>query len=119
VNLLWLIIFLPCAISVCYATRFLFAASALFVTRADSLQYVWYQLYRLGTRPDSMFPLWIRYCILSFIPMAFIASVPADAVLHGPAPGLVLGAVAVMISVLALMRWYWNFGLRRYTSASS
>ena len=118
-KLVFMIPALPCALGVIYGVRFFFSASAVIFTRAENLNYVWYQLYRLGTRPDAVYPAWLRYAIFTVIPVAFIASVPARFLLEPPSFTLLIGAVvASTVSVYASTR-YWRFALRFYASASS
>lgn len=110
---------LPCALGVIYGVRFLFSASALIFTRAENLNYVWYQIYRLGTRPDAVYPPWLRYAILTVVPVAFIASVPARLLLEPPSAALLAGAFAVSAVSVYLSTRFWRFALRFYSSASS
>lgn len=118
-KLAFLVIALPAALAVTYGVRFLFSASALIFTRAENINYVWWTFYKLGTRPDTVYPLWLRYAILTFIPVAFIASVPARLLLEPPSAMLIVGLFVVStVSVYASTR-FWRFALRFYSSASS
>ena len=118
-RILTLLIMVPCAVTLTYSTRFFFSASALMITQADSLNYMWFNLYKLGTRPDSIYPNWLRYILLSVVPVAFFASVPARIVM-GSANywyillGLVTAGVFLFSTVL-----FWKFALKFYSSASS
>ena len=118
-NLIWLLLLVPCAALVVYATRFMFATTALFLTRAENVQYLWFQLYKLGQRPDSVYPMWLRYILVSAIPMAIVASLPARIVVKNESPLLALWIVLMTVFLLWCSHLYWNFGLKRYTSASS
>jgi ABC-2 type transport system permease protein len=118
-KLVFLIVALPCSLAIEYGLRFFFSASALIFTRAENINYVWHQFYKLGTRPDTIYPPWLRYAILTVIPVAFIASVPARLILEAPSATLFGGMILVSIlSVYASTR-YWRFALRFYSSASS
>jgi len=118
-RLLLLLITIPCGLIITYSIRFLFSASALIFTRAENINYVWYNFYRLATRPDTIYPAWLRYTVLTFLPLGFVASVPARLILE--TPDLVLLAAAVFAASLSLYisHRFWNFGLRFYSSASS
>lgn len=118
-RMLLLTITIPCSLAITYSMRFLFSAQALIFTRADNINYVWYQLYRLGTRPDALYPSWLRYAILSFVPMAFVASVPARLILEKPDLGLLAASIGIaVLSVYGSTR-FWRFALKFYSSASS
>jgi ABC-2 type transport system permease protein len=118
-RLIYLIVALPCALAITYGLRFFFSASALIFTRAENINYVWYQFYKLGTRPDSVYPPWLRYLILSAIPVAFIASVPARLLIEAPSPGLFIGMLAIAGVSVTISTRFWRFALRFYSSASS
>ena len=99
--------------------RFAFAVWIFWTDRNWALVRIYYQFFAFGTKPDAIYPKMIRYLILTFIPFAFIGSVPARALLHGLelweyfALVLVLGGFVILDTIL------WRKGLRRYQSASS
>lgn len=115
----YLIMAFPCALAITYGLRFFFSASALIFTRAENINYVWHQFYKLGTRPDAVYPSWLRYIILSAIPVAFIASVPARLLLEPLAPELFVGIIVVATVCVYVSTRFWRFALRFYSSASS
>lgn len=118
-RLLWLAILIPAGVTVLYACRFLFAASAVIFTKSESLQFVWYQVYKLGMRPDSIYSPWVKYVLLSLFPVAIIASVPARALLDPPDYGLFLWAIVLASGLAWSTTRYWRFALKYYGSASS
>ena len=116
---LWLVPMVPIGLTIVYSIRFIIASTALFFTRADAVTYIWYQLYRLGTRPDSIYPLVLRYTVLSVLPIAFLASVPARLILNRASPWMALLGVGLSVTLLFISHRVWNYGLRQYSSASS
>lgn len=106
-------------LSVLYSLRFFFSALNVILTNATSLTYVWYQFYRLGTRPHALYPPWLRWCILTVFPVALISSVPATNLVHGLDIRLVFTSFAVAAFLLFLTTRFWRFVLRYYSSASS
>lgn len=114
-----LVLTAPASLAVVYAMRLIFSASALIFTRAENINYLWYQVFKLGTRPDSLYPRWLRYVVLTFIPVGFVASVPAQLVLGKLEWHWALAAMAVPFFAIGMSIWFWRFGLRFYTSASS
>jgi len=118
-RLLVLLISVPCAVAITYSLRLFFAATAIIFTHSENINYVWYQLYRLGMRPDSIYPRWLRYLVWTIIPVAFIGSIPARLVIETPNLGLILASIGVASLALFLSTRYWRFTLRFYSSASS
>lgn len=118
-NLLWLLLLIPCGVIVDYCGRFFFSAMSLIFVRAEYMQYMWYQIYRLGMRPDSIYFPWLRYLLLSAFPVAMIASVPARAVIQPENPWLFLWCAFIAGLFLFFSTRFWRFALRNYSSASS
>lgn len=118
-RLAWLLILIPSGLIVLYASRFLMASLAVIFTRAENIQFLWYQIYKLGMRPDSIYVPWLKFVLMSFLPVAVVASVPARALLEPPDVWLFLWAPTLAILLLWLSSKYWNFCLRSYSSASS
>lgn len=118
-SLFWLILTVPMSLAVVYTIRFVTAAAALFFTKADAVNYIWYQLYRLGTRPDSFYPAVLRYIVLTAFPIAFLASVPAQIILGKTGPAILLWGYFLASLFLYGSTRFWKRGLRAYSSASS
>lgn len=116
---LWLLATVPMSLAIVYTIRFITAAAALFFTKADAVNYIWYQLYRLGTRPDSFYPVMLKYLVLTLFPMAFLASVPAQIVLGKTSPVILIWGYLIASLFLFGSTRFWKRGLRAYSSASS
>lgn len=118
-GLLWLLVAVPAGAVIFYCLRFMFASLAVVFTRVESLNYLWYNFYRLGLRPDNIYVPWFKYLLLSAVPVGLIASVPARLVLGMASSWMALWLVAVAIFFLWLSGRLWRAALRYYTSASS
>lgn len=118
-QLLWLLIMLPASLSVIYFIRFCLNASAILFTRADSLQFIWYTVFRLGHRPDRIYQSAMRFVVLFILPVGMIASAPARAILEPADAVTVIWALVMGPTLIYLSNCYWKFCLSRYTSASS
>jgi ABC-2 type transport system permease protein len=118
-RLILLALIIPASLIIVYSLRFLFACITIIFTNTDNITFLWYQIYKLGTRPDSIYPPIIRYVILSLMPVGFVASVPASLVLGKANPWLALAALFIGALNLYLTHRFWNYSLKHYTSASS
>jgi len=118
-RLLWLVVLIPCSIIVIYVLRFTFAASALIFTRSENLQFLWYQIYRVGMRPDSMYFPWFKWMILTVIPVGVIVSIPARALLDPPNYAILIWPMILSPILLYLSNRFWKYSLKFYSSASS
>jgi ABC-2 type transport system permease protein len=108
-----------CGVVVLYSMRFFFAALNVIFTNATSLTYVWYQFYRLGTRPHALYPPWLRWCVLTIFPVALISSVPATNLVQDLDIRIAISSVFISAFLLYLTTRYWRYVLRFYSSASS
>lgn len=118
-RLLWLIFLIPCSLVVIYSMRFIFSASAVIFTRSENLQFLWWQVYRLGMRPDSMYNPYIKYILLTIIPVGVIVSVPARSLLNAPELAYLLWPLVLAPLLIYGTHRFWNFALKFYSSASS
>lgn len=116
---LWIFVLAPCGFTILYGIRFCVAATSLVFVKADNLQYVWYQLYKLGMRPDSIYRGWVKFAVLTILPVALIASVPARALLDPPEMWVYVWTLIAAPLFVWLSNRYWKFCLSRYQSASS
>jgi viologen exporter family transport system permease protein len=76
-------------------------------------------VYQTGRWPVSIYPGWLRIGVTFLVPIAFAVTVPAEAVtsrLEWPTVVLAIGFAAALF---VLTRWFWRFGLRRYSGASA
>lgn len=118
-RLLYLIVLIPASLVLTYAIRFFFSATALIFARAENINYVWYNIYRLGMRPEVMYPPWLRYIVLTILPMGFLASVPTRVLLGFAEPWMIVIELMITSILLYMSTRFWAFALRSYSSASS
>lgn len=116
---LWLLILIPTGLLALYSLRFMIASCNVFLTRAENLQYLWWQVYKLGMKPDHMYRPWLKYTLMSLFPVSFIASVPARVVLDTTEPVLILWTFVISGFFLWLSHRLWQWALKQYSSASS
>ncbi len=99
--------------------RFAFSIWVFWTERSWALSRLYYQFFAFATKPDSIYPRFVRYAILTFLPFAFIGSIPARALLHGLETHEALLVAVVLVTFAAFDGLMWRKGLRRYQSASS
>jgi ABC-2 type transport system permease protein len=110
---------LPVAITVTYSFRLMFATLAVVFANAESMNYVWYQLYRLGMRPDPFYPRWLRLLVLTLFPVGFIASVPARILIYDIDWVVLVAGPFVAVTAFLVASALWRRSLKHYASASS
>lgn len=115
----WLLVLIPCGLVALYSMRFCMSATAVIFARSENLQFIWYQIYRLGMRPDSIYVPWFKWLLLTALPVGVIASVPARALLEPSNPALFAWTLVLAGLLIYLTNKFWNFALKFYSSASS
>lgn len=119
IRLLWMIFLIPCGVFIVYAIRFFFTSTAIIFTRADNLQFLFYQIYKMGMRPDAIYAPWLRFVLITLIPVALVASIPARALLEPPSIPLFVWSALMCLFSLWLSAKFWHRCLKYYSSASS
>ncbi len=76
-------------------------------------------VFATGRFPVGIYPGWLRYSVTFLVPVAFAVTVPAEAVTSRLAWETLLFAAVFAVVVFAATRWFWKFGLRRYSGASA
>jgi ABC-2 type transport system permease protein len=117
----WALLPLWLAVGVASAVllRFAFAVWVFWTDRSWAITRLYFQFFGLATKPDGIFPAAIRYTIMTFLPFAFIGSVPTRALLFGLSLKETVLVVLVLVGFYIFDVWFWRKGLRRYQSASS
>ena len=118
-RLFWLVLILPTSFIIAYTSRFFFTCLNLIFVKSESVQFLWYNCYKLGMRPDSIYFPTFKIILLTVFPFSFIANVPAKMVLEPPNYYLVIWSLLVGPIFLYLSHRFWNYCLRFYASASS
>jgi ABC-2 type transport system permease protein len=76
-------------------------------------------VYQTGRFPVSIYPGWLRIGVTFIFPIAFAVTVPAEAVTSRLEWSTVALSVGFCAALFAATRWWWGFGLRRYSGASA
>lgn len=102
-----------------YSLYLIVATFSFWLTETRSLESFFSELIELGKLPRSVWPAGARFFLTYFLPLVFLAAVPAEAILRQVSWPTVVGALLLSLFFLYFSRRFWLFGLRFYTSASS
>jgi ABC-2 type transport system permease protein len=95
------------------------ATGAFWVVNMWFLSELFEGMYQTGRWPIGVYPGWLRYSMTYLVPVGLAVTVPAQALTHRLHWTTALVAVAFTAAVVAATRWFWRFGLRRYSGASA
>jgi ABC-2 type transport system permease protein len=76
-------------------------------------------VFQTGRWPIGIYPTWLRVSVTFLVPIAFAVTVPAEALTSRLDWQTLLFAALFTAFAFGLARWFWRFGLRRYSGASA
>jgi ABC-2 type transport system permease protein len=117
-NILGCVVMLAAGIGITWATRVGLALIALW-SPATSLDVVYDAGWQFARYPVSIFGQPFRFVFSWVLPLAFISSVPTQALTHGVSGPTLLAGWLIAVGAMAFVSRLWRRGLRRYTSATS
>ncbi|MFN7229914.1 MAG: ABC transporter permease, partial [Synechococcaceae cyanobacterium] len=102
-----------------YSLWFLLAATSIWFVKTWNATEVLRAGLTAGRYPISAYPEGLRSVFTLVLPVAFLTTVPAEAILGRASGPRALAALAMAGLFLLASRLFWRFALRFYTSASS
>lgn len=102
-----------------YSLWFMLGATSIWFVKIYNVTEVLRGLLEAGRYPMVAYPTAYRFFFTFVVPVAFLTTVPAEAMLGRVQAGWVLGAGVLALGLLFVSRLFWQFALRFYTSASS
>ena len=114
------VVVLLAGIVIIYAFLLILSTFAFWFVKLENILVIFNTMFEsAGSWPITIFPGWMRFSLTFFIPVAFAVTVPAQSLTGRLTPLLALGAVGLAVAFAAGARWFWRFGLSRYTGASA
>jgi ABC-2 type transport system permease protein len=92
---------------------------AFWIVRVDEIHELFEGVYQSGRWPVTIYPGWLRVSLTFLVPIAFAVTVPAQALTGRLTLETLLLAVGFGIVALLATRWFFRFGLKRYSGASA
>jgi ABC-2 type transport system permease protein len=102
-----------------YSLWFMLGATSIWFVKIYNVTEVLRSLLEAGRFPMAAYPVAFRFFFTFVVPVAFLTTVPAEALLGRVAIGWIVGAGGLAIALLIFSNVFWRFALRFYTSASS
>lgn len=118
-GLMGYLILLIVALVLAWGTRVLLATLA-FLAPSLETEVMYGALQEFGRYPVGIYQQPLRFALTYMLPVAFIATIPAQALTRRSNP-LLLSCIglALALGVIVVVQIVWQAGLRRYTSATS
>jgi ABC-2 type transport system permease protein len=109
---------LGAGVIILYALWFSVATTTMWFTKIYNATEVLRGLLDAGRYPMAAYPAAYRFVFTFIVPIAFLTTVPAEAILGRGQPGAVLISVGVAAVAFLVARRFFLFALKSYTGAS-
>ena len=110
---------LLCGFVVLYSLWFLLGATSIWFVKIYNFTEVLRGLLEAGRYPIAAYPAIYRFFFTFIVPVAFLTTVPAQAMLGKTEFIWLAGAGVLALGLFLIAIAFWRFALRFYTSASS
>lgn len=108
-----------CALGMVYAIWMLLSTTAFWFVKTQNASELFQGVFGAGRFPVTAFPARVGLLLTFVVPIAFITTVPAQALTGGLSTATVLTAPVLALALLVLSRLFWRKAVGSYTSASS
>jgi ABC-2 type transport system permease protein len=105
--------------SMVYSLLLVLSASAFWFVRVDAVLEVFDAVFQAGRYPVGIYPGWLRILLSALVPIGFAVTVPSEALTGRLTAETLLAIGGLAVGWLALARWCWLAGVRRYAGASA
>lgn len=112
-------IMLLVAIALVFSIWILIATIAFVAVKVDEMGELFNSLWETGKFPITTFSGGVRIALTFVLPIAFMTTFPAQAILHTLDSVYLMFALLMAFAVVSLSLWLWQRAVRNYSSASS
>jgi len=107
------------AIVISYSVWFISVTSVFWFNRLRNVGEIFGQALDIARYPTGIFSPLLRFIFTFVIPFGLMGFVPAEVILGRTGPIKLLLPLGIAGISLFLSSWFWNFSLKKYSSASS
>jgi ABC-2 type transport system permease protein len=108
-----------CGVLIAYGLWMILVTMAFWLVRVENIAELLTAIYETGRFPVTAFGTGIRMALTFVVPIAFLTTFPAAALLGILDPIYLAVAPVMALALIVASRVFWRFALRSYTSASS
>lgn len=119
VNIVGYAVFFVISSVVAYCVFLLPQILSFWLVNTSAIVEVSDSMWDINSMPMGIYPRWIQQFGVFALPVFFITNFPPLFVLNKMTPGYYAWAALAPIILLFIVRAFWNWGLRSYSSASS
>jgi ABC-2 type transport system permease protein len=102
-----------------YSIWVLMVSTAFWFVRVDNITELFTSAFETGRFPVSVYPGWLRGVLTFVVPIAFVTTFPAEAILGRAQLDLLALSCLLAAASLGCSAVVWRYAVRHYSSASS
>ncbi|MGD0822373.1 MAG: ABC-2 family transporter protein [Desulfomonilia bacterium] len=102
-----------------YSFWLILATLSFWFVRVENILMIFQSMYEAGRWPVSLYPGWLRFALTFIVPVAFVTTVPAEALTGRMNEVTLAGAIVMALVLSVISRVFWRLGLRHYTGTSA
>jgi ABC-2 type transport system permease protein len=110
---------LLCGFVMAYCVWFAVVVCAIWTVKIESAAVIFEPAMQMARFPIDIYPRSWQWTLTFLLPVAFLTTFPAQALLGRARPELLLAAIALAALMLVIVSSFFRFALRFYSSASS
>lgn len=105
--------------TIIYSLWLVLATMAFWFTRISNIEMVFWNVFEAGRYPVDIYRPPVRWALTYIVPLAFLTTFPARALVGKLEPANVTAALLLAALAFAGASWFWRYGLRHYSGASA
>ncbi len=106
-------------VTIVYSIWLVMAATSFWFVRIDNIMGLFWALFDTARFPIGVFPAIFRFALTFILPVAFMTTVPAQAILGTIDLPSIISAIVMAAALFAFSAWFWRRAVLSYSSASS
>lgn len=102
-----------------YSFWLVLATLCFWLVRVDNIEMIFWNLFEAGRYPLDVYPGWVQRVLTLVVPLAFVTTVPARALVGTLTVDWLILAIALAAAMATGAALFWRVALRRYSGASA
>jgi ABC-2 type transport system permease protein len=105
--------------AIIYSFWIILATLSFWFVRVENILEIFRSMFEAARWPISLYPPWLRFTLSFIVPVAFVTTVPVEALTGRLSPPTLMLAALMAVVMLVVSRLFWKLGLHQYTGASA
>ena len=102
-----------------YSFWLILATLSFWFVRVENILEIFRSMYEAGRWPISLYPGWLRFGLTFIVPVAFVTTVPTEALTARLSVETLIGTMVLAVFLFIISRLFWRAGLKRYSGTSA